>query len=74
MFSRLDRADTGVLTGAQVRGWWYDPRDGSAREVGTNPNRGVREFVPPGTPRARNDWVLALDDTSSSVEAPGNPR
>jgi len=64
----------GVLTGAQVRGWWYDPRDGSARAIGTFPNQGVREFVPPGAPKAGNDWVLVLDDASMSGEAPGNPR
>lgn len=61
----------GVISGAQVRAWWYDPRAGSARHIGTFPNRGVRTFVPPGSPAPGNDWVLVLDDTAQEFSAPG---
>lgn len=61
----------GVISGAQVRAWWYDPRTGSARQIGTFPNQGVRTFVPPGTPAPGNDWILVVDDAAQKHQAPG---
>ncbi len=54
----------GASTGARVRASWYDPRDGKVTVIGTFPNRGTREFTPPGSPEPGNDWVLVLDDAS----------
>jgi hypothetical protein len=56
----------GTISGKQVRAWWYDPGTGSARQIGTYPNTGLRTFTPPGTPARGNDWVLVLDDSASS--------
>ena len=52
----------GATSGKEVRAAWYNPRDGSARPIGTLANQGVHKFTPPGTPGAGNDWVLTLDD------------
>jgi hypothetical protein len=61
----------GVISGKQVRAWWYDPRNGSAREIGIFSNKGVQAFTPPGSPAPGNDWVLVLDDASKKFTAPG---
>ena len=60
-----------AIAGRRVRAWWYSPRDGSARAIGTFANRGVRTFTPPGKPANGNDWVLALDDASKQFAPPG---
>ncbi|MEX2300046.1 MAG: glycoside hydrolase family 140 protein [Bryobacterales bacterium] len=65
------RVKMGVISGEQVRAWWYDPRDGSAREAGVFANRGERQFDPPGDPSPGNDWVLVLDDAAAGFSAPG---
>ncbi len=61
----------GVISGTQVRAWWYDPRNGSARQIGTFPNQGIRTFTPPGPPAPGNDWVLVVDDAAQKYQAPG---
>jgi hypothetical protein len=61
----------GVISGAEVEGWWYNPRDGSSQLIGTFENQGTRAFTPPGKPREGNDWVLVLDDVSRKFAAPG---
>jgi hypothetical protein len=61
----------GKISGTEVKGWWYDTRDGSAEEIGTFDNEGTREFDPPGEPAVGNDWVLALDDVNAGYPAPG---
>jgi hypothetical protein len=61
----------GIISGSRVRAWWYDPRDGSARQIGDFPNKGVRAFTPPGSPVRGNDWVLVLDDGARKFDDPG---
>jgi hypothetical protein len=63
----------GAIAGAEIRAWWYSPRDGSAHEIGKVANRGERTFTPPGQPGEGNDWVLVLDDASKSFPPPGAP-
>jgi hypothetical protein len=48
------------LARARVKARWYDPRDGSWREIGELANPGAREFNPPSHGE-RDDWVLVLD-------------
>jgi len=55
----------GTITGKTVRAWWFDPRTGSSRDIGTFPNRGSRRFTPPGSPAPGNDWALVLDDPAA---------
>jgi hypothetical protein len=59
-----------VIAGGRVRAWWFDPRTGTARQAGTFPNTGEREFLPPD-PGELLDWVLVLDDESRKYPAPG---
>ena len=59
-----------VLSGAEVRAWWFNPRDGQARLVGTFASEGQREFSPPDLGELV-DWVLVLDDAAKGYPAPG---
>lgn len=58
------------ITGAKVKAWWFNPRDGSANEAGEFPNTGTREFTPPAYGEAL-DWVLVLDDAAKQFPPPG---
>lgn len=49
------------ITGPRVKARWYDPRNGTWREIAEYANTGVREFAAPST-GDRDDWVLVLDD------------
>ena len=60
---RMDR-----LARAKVKARWYDPRDGSWREIGEIANSGAHEFNPPSRGE-RDDWVLVLD--ASGQDTPG---
>jgi hypothetical protein len=59
-----------TITGAKVRAWWYNPRNGQATAIGTFDNRGEREFTPPD-PGEMLDWILVLDDAARQYPAPG---
>ncbi len=61
------------VTGARVKAWWFNPRDGHAGEIGTFPNQGVHKFTPPD-PGEMVDWVLVLDDAAKGYPAPGTTR
>ncbi len=67
---RSFKAHMDKIKGGQVKAWWFNPRDGSAREIGTFENRGEREFTPPDNGELL-DWVLVLDDTSRNYPPPG---
>jgi hypothetical protein len=58
------------IAGPKVKAWWFNPRDGSAREIGTYDNKGVREFTPPDHGEMI-DWVLVLDDAVAGYPQPG---
>ncbi len=60
-----------VIAGQNAVAWWYDPRAGQARRIGTFRSRGEREFTPPGPPEL--DWVLVLDDAAAGYPEPGAP-
>ncbi len=62
--------DLEKLSGGKVKAWWYDPRHGTAQEIGTFDKAGSREFKPPVHGKG-NDWVLVLDDASKGFSAPG---
>ncbi len=51
------------LARTEVKASWYDPRDGSWREIGEFANSGVHEFNPPSHGE-RDDWVLVLEAPS----------
>ena len=58
------------IQGGKVRAWWFNPRDGTAKEIGEFQNVGEKEFTPP-TPGELLDWVLVLDDAAQNYPAPG---
>jgi hypothetical protein len=59
-----------AVTGASVKAWWYNPRNGEATAIGEFPNRGEKEFTPPD-PGELLDWVLVIDDASKKFPPPG---
>ncbi|MBN2130195.1 MAG: glycoside hydrolase family 140 protein [Sedimentisphaerales bacterium] len=58
------------LSGQKVRAWWYDPRHGTAEEIGVCARKGTRQFKPPIHGKG-NDWVLVLDDAAKDFLPPG---
>jgi hypothetical protein len=61
------------IAGAKVKATWFNPRDGSTKELGTFENQGIREFTPPDYGEML-DWVLVLDDAAKNYPIPGVPR
>ncbi len=59
------------LAGPKVKAWWFNPRDGTATEIGTFSNSGERTFISPN-PGESLDWVLVLDDASKGYLPPGS--
>ena len=65
------RVDLNKLSGKQVTATWYNPREGTAKKIGTFPNpRSLKTFLPPSRGR-NNDWVLILDDAAKKYPLPG---
>ncbi|GAB3290888.1 glycoside hydrolase family 140 protein [Hymenobacter humi] len=58
------KVNLGKIAGTKVKAAWYSPRDGKTTAIGTFPNKGTREFNPPGEQKDGNDWVLILDSVS----------
>ena len=61
----------GVIKGAKVKAWWFNPRDGTAKAISEFANTGEREFTPPDKGEMI-DWVLVLDDAAKKYPAPGS--
>jgi hypothetical protein len=59
-----------VIKGSNVVAWWYNPRNGEAKQIGKFKNSGVQIFNPPA-PGESLDWILVLDDESANFNAPG---
>jgi hypothetical protein len=59
-----------AITGKEVVAWWFNPRNGDAKEVGKYSNSGTQTFNTP-TPGENLDWILVLDDASKKYPAPG---
>ncbi len=62
----------GKISGTRLKGWWYNPRSGSAEAIGDFDTSQAREFTPPSEGFG-SDWVLVLDDASKSFPEPGMP-
>ena len=58
------------ISGAKVKAWWFNPRDGKATAIGEFENKGEREFVSPDKGELV-DWVLVLDDAAKNFPPPG---
>lgn len=62
--------DLSKLSGTELRAWWFNPRNGEAKDAGTFNREGQRQFTSPD-PGEHLDWVLVLDDVSKDFPAPG---
>lgn len=63
---------TAALSGKKLAAWWFDPRTGKAKKIGTFDRTDAREFTPPSS-GIGNDWVLVLDDAAKKFPVPGRP-
>lgn len=61
----------GQLAAALLTAWWFNPRSGSAVEIGQCRNSGEREFTPFSLGGFGADAVLVLDDVTKGFGAPG---
>lgn len=61
------------ITGARVKAWWFNPRDGTATAIGEFANTGEREFQTTN-PGEGLDWILVLDDIAKNFPPPGNSK
>ncbi len=68
---RSFKVNMGVIKGAKVKAWWFNPRDGKATAIGTFDNKGEHEFIPPDKGEML-DWLLVLDDAAKEYPAPGS--
>ncbi|MBI5009106.1 MAG: glycoside hydrolase family 140 protein [Bacteroidia bacterium] len=62
-----------VIKGKEVVAWWYNPRNGEARQIAKYPNTGTQTFISPN-PGENTDWILVLDDASKKYPAPGTKK
>ena len=61
--------NTTAITGKELLGYWYDPKNGQVKEAGKFSNKGRQEFTPPSSGYGK-DWVLILDDASKDYQVP----
>jgi hypothetical protein len=59
----------GKISGKEVSGFWYNPKNGESRDIGRHPNTGQQVFNPPSTGYG-SDWVLVLDDATKGYTIP----
>jgi hypothetical protein len=53
--------DMNKLPWTEYKASWFDPRNGTVNEIGTNKNLGIIIFNPPGENKPGNDWILILE-------------
>jgi hypothetical protein len=53
-------------TGSRAKARWFDPREGKIIEIGEFENKNFKTFTPP-TSGMGQDWILLIDDLSSSL-------
>lgn len=57
----------GKISGAKIKGYWYDPKNGNKVAIAEIDNAGTKQFTPP-TNGYGQDWVLAMHDASKNYE------
>jgi hypothetical protein len=70
---RSFRVKMSGIGGKEVVAWWYSPRTGEAKQIGSFPAEGEREFTPPDNGELL-DWVLVLDDAAKAYPPPGKKK
>jgi hypothetical protein len=61
------------ISGAKVKAWWFNPRNGEPTAIGEFANTGEREFTSPDAGDGL-DWVLVLDDAAEKFPPPGQSK
>jgi hypothetical protein len=61
----------GVISGADLNVWWFNPRIGGVTPARPRPNSGSATFDPPGEPAPGQDWVLVLNNAAKKFTPPG---
>ena len=61
----------GKITGKELNGYWYDPRNGKAKAVPVTTNEGSKQFIPPSSGYGQ-DWVLILYDAAKDYSGIAN--
>ncbi len=64
------QVQTGKISGKELLVYWYNPRNGEVKEMGSIRKKPTMEFVPP-TSGYGQDWVLVADDAASKYAPPG---
>ncbi|PJJ75721.1 collagenase-like protein with putative collagen-binding domain [Thermoflavifilum aggregans] len=59
-----------VLRARQIRCWWFDPRNGEAKEIGEQTKPEIYYAQPPSSGYG-NDWVLVIDNADADFPPPG---
>ncbi len=59
----------GKLSCSQLIGYWFSPKNGQVKELGSFENNITKQFNPP-TSGYGQDWVLVLDDASKKYPKP----
>lgn len=54
------------LTGSETVAWWFNPRDGSRKKIGTYQTNNDITFMPPSA-EENADWLLVLDAASRDL-------
>ncbi len=67
----------GKISGIKLNAYWYSPRNGKSKIIGSFPNNKQLSFIPPlpensPVPSQKEDWVLILDDASKNYAVPGH--
>jgi hypothetical protein len=63
--------NTGKISGQEINGYWYNPRNGEVKEMGKSAKKAQQEFTPPSSGYGK-DWVLVIDDASEKFKIPGS--
>jgi hypothetical protein len=54
----------------QITAWWFNPKDGTAKQISITEKKEQMEFTAPTTGTG-NDWVLVIDDAAKGFNVPG---
>lgn len=65
--------NTSRLSGTEIDGHWYNPRNGELKKIGKFYKEVLLEFTPPTTGYGQ-DWVLVLDDVAKNYSLPGKAK
>jgi hypothetical protein len=62
---------TDAVHGPTYKAWWFDPRNGQAREAGRGRTSSEAVRFEPPSRGINNDWMLVIDSEDAHLEFPG---